>query len=124
MAITTPTLVERVPVGAVLFAAQAVTVDGTPILMKAPSAGTSIYLTKLVIALGDALGADSYVSLTDGLNTYFGPIALQADGEGSLVRHWRYPLKYPEAYSLYVQSRDVAGADGPPITAYVEGFTA
>ena len=118
MAITTPTIVNELPItrsGPFCFNDD--DTDATPAreLVAAPGAGKAIYLTS--ITLSDRT-VDCAVTIQDEDDTVlFGPIQLQADGSGLFTKDWKYPLKLIDNKAL-----EVLATDTVDFTIYGEYF--
>jgi len=118
MAITTPILVNELPISrSGPFSFNNDEDDATPAVecVAAPGAGKAIYLTHVTIA---GSTTDVAVTLQDGDGTVlFGPIQCQADGGSILVKNWKYPLKLTDNKAL-----NVLGTNAVAFTIYGEYF--
>jgi len=121
MAITTPIIIDETGQNIVNGGYWSVNNDeddGTPAvaLKAATGAGTALYLTHVTMS-GQL--TDVAVTLEDEDGTVlFGPITLQADGDGLFTKDWKYPLKITDNKGL-----SVSATNGVAFTVYVEGFT-
>lgn len=103
MAITTPTIVEELPIarsGPFAFNNDEDDANGAAVsCITAPGAGKAIYLTNIVIS---GRAADLAITLRDGdTNVLFGPIQMQ-DGGSPFTKDWKYPIKLTDDTGLYV----------------------
>jgi len=119
MALTTPTLVNELPIarsGPWCVNNNENDASTSVVMKAAPGAGYALYVTSLTLS-GQLL--DVAVTLVDEDDTVlFGPIQMQADGGGVFTKDWKYPLKLIDNKDLHVK------ADGATaFTAYVEGWT-
>jgi len=118
MAVTTPTLVNELPMarsGPYAFNNDEDDADAAVECVAAPGAGKALYLTSVTIA---GRTTDVAVTLQDGDGTVlFGPIQCQADGGSILTKDWKYPLKLTDNKAL-----DVFATNGVAFTVYGEYF--
>ena len=118
MAITTPTLVNELPIarsGPFSFNNDEDDADVAVECVAAPGAGKAIYLASVTIA---GRTTDVAVTVQDGDGTVlFGPIQCQADGGSILTKDWKYPLKVIDNKAL-----DVFATNGVAFTIYGEYF--
>lgn len=104
MAITTPTIVNELPIvrsGPFAFNNDEDDANGAAVsCITAPGAGKAIYLTNIVIS---GRTADIAITLRDGdTDVLFGPIQSQDGGSSIFVKDWKYPLKLTDNTALYV----------------------
>ena len=105
MAITTPTIVNELPVarsGPYSFNNDEDDANGTAQQCVAtPGAGSALYLTHISIS---GRVADIAITLRDAVagTVLFGPIQCQADGSGVYTKDWKYPLKLTDNKALFV----------------------
>ena len=118
MAITTPTLVNELPIarsGPFCFNNDEDDADVAVECVATPGAGKAIYLTSVTIA---GRTTDVAVTLQDeDATVLFGPIQCQADGGSIMTKDWKYPLKLTDNKAL-----DVFATDGVAFTVYGEYF--
>ena len=118
MAITTPTLVNELPIarsGPFSFDNDEDDADAAVECVATPGAGKAIYLTSVTIA---GRTTDVAVTLQDEDGTVlFGPIQCQADGGSIMTKDWKYPLKLTDNKAL-----DVFATNGVAFTIYGEYF--
>jgi hypothetical protein len=118
MAITTPTLVNELPIarsGPFSFNNDEDDADAAVACVASPGAGKAIYLTHVTMS-----GRTTDVAITmqdeDGA-VLFGPIQMQADGGGNFSKDWKYPLKLIDDKDL-----DVFATNSQAFTVYGEYF--
>jgi len=104
MALTTPTIVEELPIarsGPYTFNNDEDDANGAAVsCVTAPGAGKALYLKHITIS---GRTADIAITLRDGdTNVLFGPIQCQADGSSVYTKDWKYPLKLTDNTALYV----------------------
>lgn len=91
--------------------------DATPAveLVATPGAGKAIYITSLTFS---DRTTDVAVTIQDeDANVLFGPIQLQADGNGLFTKDFTYPLKVADNKAL-----EVLATNGVAFTVYGEYF--
>ena len=118
MAVTTPTLVNELPIArSGPFSFNNDEDDATPAAecVATPGAGKAIYVTSVTIA---GSTTDVAVTLQDEDDTVlFGPIQCQADGGSIMTKDWKYPLKLTDNKAL-----EVLATNGVAFTIYGEYF--
>jgi len=117
MAVTTPTLVNELPIArSGPFTFNDDDTDATPAreLVAAPGAGKAIYLTSVTMS---GRTVDVALTLLDAAAVIFGPIQMQADGGANFTKDWKYPLKLTDNQAL-----NVLGTDTVDFTIYGEYF--
>ncbi|RLC57145.1 MAG: hypothetical protein DRI30_04730 [Chloroflexi bacterium] len=118
MAITTPTIVNELPIArSGPFSFNNDEGDGDPAVecVAAPGAGKALYLTHVTIA-----GRTTDVAVTvqdEDATVLYGPIQCQADGGSILTKDWKFPLKLTDNKAL-----DVFATNGVAFTIYGEYF--
>ena len=124
MAITTPTLVEHVPKGAIWLAKTGTFASGGYLITPTPATGR-LYITEITLSL-PAESADIYVTLYDdaGGLVLLGPVDLQDAGASVFVKRWRYPLALTPVHGLVGTALIRATDDPTTCHFYIEGFTA
>ena len=88
-----------------------------PVLLKAaPCAGQTLYLTHATFS---GRLTDIQITLRDGdTDVLFGPIQMQANGTGTFLIDWEYPLRLTSNTGLYVYANAATA-----FMVYIEGFT-
>ena len=121
MAITTPTLIGngQMPIARTgpLAINDVQEGDATTAvqIIASPGAGKSLFLTSVTIS---GRTSDQNVTVLDEDGTVlFGPIAIQEDGETSITKDWKSPLKITSDKDL-----DVKASANSDFTIYVEYF--
>jgi len=118
MAITTPTLVNELPIarsGPFAFNNDEDDADAAVACVASPGAGKAIYLTHVTMS---GRTTDVAITLQDEDGTVlFGPIQCQADGGGNFTKDWKYPLKLIDDKDL-----DVFATNSQAFTIYGEYF--
>lgn len=118
MAITTPTLVNELPIarsGPFAFNNDEDDASTAVECVAAPGAGKALYLTSITIA---GRLADVAVTMQDeDVAVLFGPIQCQANGGSILTKNWKYPLKLIDNKAL-----DVEGSAAEAFTVYGEYY--
>jgi hypothetical protein len=97
-------------------------------LKTAPGIGKATYITHVTMGLvGDSVNdymIDCRLTLVDGAGTTaFGPIQLQAQGEGLFLKDWEEPLKITDNKALDLTGVGAAGGYYTACFVYIEGFT-
>ena len=117
-AITTPTLVNELPVhrsGPFSFNNDEDNASTAVDCVDAPGAGKAIYLTHVTMS---GRAADLAITIQDGDDTVlFGPIQMQDAGGGLFTKDWKYPMKLVDNKAL-----SVYGSAASALTLYGEYF--
>lgn len=97
-------------------------------LKAAPGAGKATYITHVTMGVvGDSVNdyvIDCKLTLVDGAPaTVFGPIQLQAQGDGLFSKDWEDPLKITDNKALDLTGVGAAGSYATACLVYIEGFT-
>ena len=88
-----------------------------PVKLKdAPGVGYSLYVTELI--LSDGLLKLAICLRNGDTDNLFGPVLLEANGEGNFLKDFEKALKLTTNTALYVSADDLQN-----FTVYVEGFT-
>ena len=118
MAITTPTLVNELPVtksGPYAFNNNEDDADVAVECVAAPGAGKALYLTSVTMS---GRTADVAITVQDeDATVLFGPIQMQADGGSNFTKDWKHPLKLVDNKAL-----NVFATNGVAFTIYGEYF--
>ena len=90
--------------------------DATPAveLVAAPGAGKAIYLTHITIS---GSTTDVAVTLLDSAAVIFGPVQCQADGQNTVLKDFKHPLKLTDNQAL-----NVSATNGVAFCIYGEYF--
>ena len=98
--------------------------------LKAAPTGTgrALYITHLTVGIvADStykITTDAYISIVDGSSAVlFGPVQLQANGQTTFSKDFRYPIKAANEKAIDVAGVCPAGSYQAVCFVYAEGFT-